>query len=714
MTILKSLNPPQQEAAKHLNGPLLIIAGAGSGKTRVLTHRIAYMIKEHHVSPHNIIAVTFTNKAAREMKYRIRRLVGILARDMWIGTFHSICGRILRHDIDKIGWTKNFCIYDEYEQLTIMKETIKELNFDEKHFRPQTVLDAVSSAKNQLIGPEEYANAASDFREERVALAYKVYQEKLAENNALDFDDMLMYTVRLLSNNPKVLEYYQERFQYINVDEYQDTNHAQYVITKLLAGKNKNICVVGDEDQSIYAWRGADFRNILNFEKDYPRTKVIKLEQNYRSTKNILFVANSVIANNSMRKDKALWTKNDDGDEIVNLLTKDEHDEAHFLVEEIKKLTEDSLSCNDIVILYRTNAQSRIIEETLLKEGLPYRMLSGVRFYERKEIKDVLAYLRVIHNTRDNLSLARTLTNTAGGIGKGTVSKLEKHAASTGKSLFDVAVSPEGLKIQNKTKGMLKEFSSMIIRFQNYANEMTISKLLDRVLAETRYLKNLEAEGTEEALSRAENLKELIGVAKEFEDGGDDPYLGAFLTQISLVTDQDRQDESKSALTLMTLHGAKGLEFPVVFMTGMEEGIFPHYRSYFDPAGLEEERRLCYVGITRAKEKLYLVNAEQRTLFGESWYNGPSRFLSEMPAESVKQKKSTRLKFAEDMEIDSDEIDVENLYSVGDNITHPKWGGGEITAVDGDGGEAILTINFNSVGEKNLILKYAKLKSANA
>jgi len=710
MSILKSLNPPQQEAVKHLNGPLLVIAGAGSGKTRVLTHRIAYLIKEHRVNPFNILAVTFTNKAATEMKYRIRRLVGILAKDMWVGTFHSICGRILRHDIDKIGWTKNFCIYDEDEQLSLMKEVVKELNFDEKHFRPSVVLDTISAAKNKLIGPEEYANIASDFHEERVAKAYIIYQEKLAKNNALDFDDMLMYTVRLFKNNPKVLAFYQNRFNYINVDEYQDTNHSQYAITKLLAAKHKNICVVGDEDQSIYSWRGADFTNILNFEKDYKGARIIKLEQNYRSTQNILSVANNIIKNNSMRKDKALWTKNAGGDRIVNYLARDEHDEASFLAEEIKRLLAIGESHKDMVILYRTNAQSRVIEETFLKEGLPYRVLSGVRFYERKEIKDILAYLRIIHNHKDNLSFSRLLVNTQVGIGKTTISRMEKRSDEAKRSMLELSLDPGDLKLQNKTKLALREFASMIIRFQGYANEMTISKLLERVLSESGYLRTLEEEGTDDALARAENVKELAGVAKEFEEANDDPYLGAFLTQISLVTDQDTSGEGVDSLTLMTLHGAKGLEFPVVFITGLEEGIFPHYRSFFDAAGLEEERRLCYVGITRAKGKLYMINAHERTLFGESWVNGPSRFLSEIPEELINKRKSPRVDFGERIEIEEETgVELDALYNVGDNITHPKWGPGEVMGIEGAGGDAIITINFVSVGEKNLMLKYAKL-----
>jgi len=706
MAILKSLNPPQQKAVQHLNGPLLIVAGAGSGKTRVLTHRIAYLIKEHKVNPFTILAVTFTNKAASEMKGRIRRLVGIAARDMWVGTFHSVCGRILRHDIDKLGWSRNFCIFDETDQLALMREVVRELNFDEKHFRPATVLNAVSSAKNRLIGPEEYSNTASDFREEKIALAYKVYQDRLAANSALDFDDMLMFTVKLLKNNSGVLSYYQERFRYINVDEYQDTNHSQYMITKLLAGGHQNICVVGDEDQSIYSWRGADFTNILNFEKDYKNSVVIKLEQNYRSTQNILSVANSVIGNNSMRKEKSLWTSNQGGSRAINFRAKDEQDEAKFLAEEIKNL--GSFNLNDIVILYRTNAQSRVIEEVLLREGLPYRILSGVRFYERKEIKDLIAYLKIIHNHRDNLSFIRVLSNTENGIGKVTISKLESRAAELGKSLCELALHPGGLKLQKRTLEKLAALSARISRFRDYSKEMTITELLEKLLSETGYLKNFESEGSEEALIRAENIKELIGVAREFEASGDDPSLGAFLTQISLVTDQDRTDDGGSAVTLMTLHGAKGLEFPVVFICGMEEGIFPHYRSFFDNDGLEEERRLCYVGITRAKSRLYLINAEQRTLFGESWVNGPSRFLEEIPGDLLEVKKSKRMSLMDEEYVEPG-LDIEAQFNVGDSIVHPKWGQGEVRSIGGGGDDAIVVVDFDSVGEKALMLRYARL-----
>jgi DNA helicase-2/ATP-dependent DNA helicase PcrA len=709
MTVLRSLNPAQAEAVRHKDGPLLIIAGAGSGKTRVLTHRIAYLIKEHQVNPHNILAVTFTNKAANEMKGRIRRLVGILSKDMWVGTFHSISGRILRHDMDKLGREKNFVIYDEDDQTSLMKEVIRDLNFDEKHFKPSAVLEAISSAKNRMIGPEAYANAASDFREEKIALAYKAYQDKLSANNALDFDDMLLCTVLLLRNNPAVLEYYQERFRYINVDEYQDTNHVQYTLIKLLAAKYRNICVVGDEDQSIYSWRGADFTNILNFERDYKNAQVVKLEQNYRSTKNILDTANSVIKNNSMRKDKSLWTTNTEGERAVRYLGRDEHDEAFFVAGEIKKfLKDDNKNLNDIVILYRTNAQSRVLEEVFLAEGIPYRILSGVRFYERKEIKDILAYLKVIHNPADNLSLTRVLVNVQEGIGRGTIAKLEKAAAENGVSLFDAALSAEAI-LQGKARTILKNFTEMIQRLKVLSNTSSVSVLIESLLKETGYLKSLEEEETPESLSRSENVREFLGVAREFERNTDEQSLGAFLAHMSLITDHDTQDEEKNAVTMMTLHGAKGLEFPIVFIVGMEEGIFPHYRSFFDAAGLEEERRLCYVGITRAKEKLYLISVEERSLFGESWLNGESRFLKEIPEDLLKSVKSPRFTLMEEVEL-SEADDISLIYNVGDRITHPKWGPGEVLALNGRGGSAMLTVAFESVGEKNLMLKYAKLK----
>jgi DNA helicase-2/ATP-dependent DNA helicase PcrA len=707
---IKSLNPKQQEAATHTDGPLLIIAGAGSGKTRVLTHRIAYLIKEHNVPPSSILAVTFTNKAAKEMAHRLNRLTGILSRQLWIGTFHSVCGRILRRDIDKIGWRKDFLIFDEYDQESLIREIIKELDLDDR-FKPGVLREKISKAKNEFKSPEEYEDTALDFSAEKVSAAYKLYQKKLFENNAMDFDDMLILAVKLFRECPEVLASYQDRFRYISVDEYQDTNLVQYTLTNLLAKKHRNICVVGDNDQSIYGWRGADFRNILNFERDYKDAKVVLLEQNYRSSKTILDAANSVIANNRQRKDKNLWTENPEGDLIEHFTAPDSHGEARYVTNELKKLA-DRYMYNDFAIFYRTNAQSRVMEEVLMQEGIPYRIVSGVKFYERAEIKDILSYLRLTVNSKDNISASRLILNTLEGVGKGTLKKLELAGEKDNKSIFEVIQDVDKLELSPKLKKLIQRFVDLMNGFKFDLPNFTAAEMIEKVINESGYKQKLELEATPEAISRVENIKELISVAKEFEKNSDDNALAAFLTQVSLMTDLDKIDENTPAVTLMTVHSAKGLEFPVVFMIGMEEGIFPHYRSLSEPSELEEERRLCYVGMTRAKKRLYLVSAEERLLFGENWYNGPSRFIEEIPPELVKADMAAKDKEIEKIDIGVPAEEIEYHYNVGDAIAHPKFGRGEITGLSGKGSELMIQVSFESAGEKLLMAKYAPLTKA--
>ncbi len=716
--LLKSLNDRQKEAVLCTQGPLLIIAGAGSGKTRVLTHRIAYIIKELKVPSHKILAVTFTNKAAAELKHRLARLIGVLSQDMWVGTFHSICGRILRRDIDKLGYGKNFVIFDTDDQRSLMKKVIKDLNLDDKRYKPAAILDTISTAKNNLIKPDKYIEKAMDIWEEKVALCYKEYQDRLQKNNALDFDDMLMMTVELLSTYENIRTYYQDRFEYLSVDEYQDTNHAQYMMTSLLAKRHTNICVVGDDDQSIYSFRGADVTNILDFENDYPKAKVIKLEENYRSTKNILDIANIVIANNEMRKSKNLWTQNEGGNRVITYLAPNEKSEARFIIGEILKIAKrDEL--NKVAILYRTNAQSRVMEEILLENGLPYKIVSGFRFYERKEIKDLLSYLKVIFNPQDSFSLNRVFAFALDGIGKATISKLEKDASDKKISMFEAMNSISDLP-KKATDGFRRLYSILSLLRVNVETEAA-SKIVEEAIEKSGMLKELEAEGTEDSQTRIENIKEFLSVTKEFEEKSEDNTLGAFLTQISLVTDQDSIDETKSYITLMTLHAAKGLEYPIVFIAGFEEGVFPHFRSMFEPKQLEEERRLCYVGITRAKETLYLTHAVERMLFGQTFCNGPSRFLDEIPKNLLDEKrfddmnnnvgagmfKSLSVESNENSNTNYDDMDC--MYNIGDMINHPKFGPGEIVKIEGSGENMKLDILFSGIGKKTLLLKYANL-----
>ncbi len=700
MAILKTLNESQKQAVLCSEGPVLIIAGAGSGKTRVLTHRIAYLIKEKNISPQKILAFTFTNKAANELKHRIKKLIGISAKDMWVGTFHSICGRILRSDIDKLGWSKNFVIYDTDDQKSLIKQVLKEINLD---FNPSAVLNAISDAKNKLISPQEYEQDAHEYFSKNVSKCYSSYQKMLRENNAMDFDDMIFLTIELFKKNPSVLQKYQKKFEYINIDEYQDTNHAQYVLANLLSQYHGNICVVGDDDQSIYGFRGADIRNILEFEKDFPDAKIFKLEENYRSTQIILDAANNVIANNIGRKRKKLWTKNQKGEKIISYQAFDEEDEANYIADEISKLSEN-FSLNDIAVLYRTNAQSRIIEEKLLERGIPYKIFSGVRFYERKEIKDLLSLLRIVANPSDKISLFRALSFMTDGIGKSTQNKIDDLAKSKNLPIFEALKEMKLLKLSpNQEKSILK-FVTDIEELKEIAKNSSVSNVVERAIDLSKILKNYILQSTEESTSRAENIKEFLYVAQEFEKANEENDLNAFLNQISLMTDQDSVGQEKQFVNLMTFHSVKGLEFPVVFIVGFEEGIFPHYKSLMDSSQLEEERRLCYVAITRAKQKLYILHAEQRTLFGEYWANGPSRFLNEIPEEIVSKNKAEALFSKESSS---------KYFSAGDCIIHLKFGKGRIIDVEDCGDDAQLKVFFENGSTKILSAKYAPIKLEN-
>ncbi len=638
MSLLDGLNKEQKTAVLHNEGPLLILAGAGSGKTRVLTNRIAYLIKEQGVFPSNILAITFTNKAAREMRERIENLIGDLSNDMWVGTFHSICIRILRRDIEKLGYDRSFVIYDTQDQQVVIKECIKELNINEKNFPPKSVLENIGKQKNELIDAAHFEKLyASDFRLGKISKLYTLYQKKLKSNNALDFDDIIMYTIKLFKEYPEVLNFYQRKFRYVLVDEYQDTNTAQYMLVRKLSEAHGNLCVVGDDDQGIYSWRGANIRNILDFEKDFNGCKTVKLEQNYRSTQTILDAANHVIKNNTGRKFKSLWTDNEGGNKIVMCENDNEHEEALYTAREIQRLIKDEgRKFKDFAVLYRINAQSRVLEEMFMREGLPYKIVGGQKFYDRKEIKDIIAYLRLIQNPADNVSLKRVINVPKRGIGDTTVETAEDLAFESGVSIFSIVSAADECPALKRAASKLNNFATMILKLRTMKENMGIADLLEMVVDDTGILREYEIENTVEAQSRIENIKELKSVAIEFEKQSEDNSLEEFLAHISLVSDLDNLEEEQDYVVLMTMHSAKGLEFPVVFIPGMEEGVFPGYRAITEgPDQLEEERRLCYVGITRAREKLYLSNARFRTLFGNSSYNKPSRFLSEIPEELV-------------------------------------------------------------------------------
>lgn len=635
MSIYESLNPVQQEAVYHTRGPVLILAGAGSGKTRVLTHRIAYLIDEEGINPWNILAITFTNKAAGEMRERVDQIVGYGSENVWVSTFHSTCVRILRRYIDKIGYDRNFTIYDSDDQKSVVKEICKKLNIDTKLYKERALMSAISSAKDELVTPDEFMlRAGGDFAKSRIAQVYKEYQKILKNNNALDFDDLIMKTVELFKSVPEVLEYYQERFKFIMVDEYQDTNTAQFKFVSILAAKYKNLCVVGDDDQSIYKFRGANIYNILNFEKEYPEAKVIKLEQNYRSTKNILAAANEVIHNNSGRKEKSLWTSNEAGAKVAFEQYNSEHEEAAGVVDGIDMLMKDGQAkYSDCAVLYRTNAQSRVLEEKFVLRGIPYRIIGGQNFYARKEIKDLLCYLKTIDNGRDDLAVRRIINVPKRGIGATSLNKVDDYAVRHGLSFFEALEEAKEIPTLGKAADKISGFVNMIQVLRAKLEYISLAELLQEILDETGYVKELEAEGTEEALGRVENIDELMNKVIAYEEDHEEPSLSEFLEEVSLVADIDNLDEANEKVVLMTLHSAKGLEFPYVYMTGMEDGLFPSYMSIVsdDSLEIEEERRLCYVGITRAMKQLTLTYAKSRMVHGNTQYNKVSRFVREIP-----------------------------------------------------------------------------------
>ena len=627
------LNPAQLEAVRQTEGPLIIFAGAGSGKTRVLTYRVAYLLQQG-VSPFRILAVTFTNRAAQEMRQRAINLAGPVGRDVWISTFHSLAVRILRQEVQYTPYDRNFVIYDQDDQATLMKHCLRELSLDDKQFRPRTLLAAIGGLKNELVEPNEFEQKTRDEREAVLARVYKLYQAKLREQNALDFDDLLFQTVDLFRAQPLVLEHYQHRFQYVMVDEYQDTNRAQYTLVHQIAAGFENLCVVGDDDQSIYGWRGADISNILEFERDYPEAQMIKLEQNYRSTQRILTVANSVIANNKGRKPKQLWTSNRIGEPICYYQADDERDEARFVLAMIERLRQtEEMQYRDCAVFYRTHAQSRSFEEECIRSSIPYRIFGGIRFYERKEIKDILAYLRLVANPADDISLRRVLNVPRRGIGETALAQADQIARSSGKSLREVLSDPELQASLGRTAIALKGFFDMIERWSQQQEIMPVTALAEAILADTGYRAMLQAEPPVEAETRLENIKEFLGVTREYDEQGEDESLVGFLEQLALVTDVDNYRDDENAIVMMTIHSAKGLEFPVVFLTGMEEGLFPHTRALGEEQELEEERRLCYVGITRARQRLFLSWANRRFLHGSGMYKEPSRFLAEIPDE---------------------------------------------------------------------------------
>ncbi|PAE31893.1 DNA helicase PcrA [Bacillus velezensis] len=730
--LLSGLNPVQQEAVKTTEGPLLLMAGAGSGKTRVLTHRIAYLMAEKHVAPWNILAITFTNKAAREMKERVESILGPGADEIWISTFHSMCVRILRRDIDRIGINRNFSILDTADQLSVIKGILKERNIDPKKFDPRSILGSISSAKNELIEPEEFAKTAGGYYDQVTSDVYTDYQKKLLKNQSLDFDDLIMTTIKLFERVPEVLEFYQRKFQYIHVDEYQDTNRAQYLLVKQLAARLENICVVGDSDQSIYRWRGADIANILSFEKDYPSANVILLEQNYRSTKRILQAANEVIKNNSNRKPKNLWTENDEGIKLSYYSGDNEFGEGQFVAGKIYELhSSGRRKLSDIAILYRTNAQSRVIEETLLKSGLNYNIVGGTKFYDRKEIKDILAYLRLVSNPDDDISFTRIVNVPKRGVGATSLEKIASYAAMNGMSMFQAIKQVDFIGVSAKAANALDGFGAMIENLTNMQDYLSITELTEEILEKTEYREMLKAEKSIEAQSRLENIDEFLSVTKNFEQKSEDKSLVAFLTDLALIADIDQLDQKeeesggKDAVTLMTLHAAKGLEFPVVFLMGMEEGVFPHSRSLMEEAEMEEERRLAYVGITRAEEELYLTNAKMRTLFGRTNMNPESRFIREIPGdllENLNEKKTPRMQPGRKVQPKRGPVSRPVSYAnktggdslswaVGDKAGHKKWGTGTVVSVKGEGESTELDIAFPSpVGVKRLLAAFAPIE----
>ncbi|MFV0913520.1 DNA helicase PcrA [Enterococcus faecium] len=738
--LLNGMNPRQKEAVLHTDGPLLLMAGAGSGKTRVLTHRIAYLIEEKEVNPWNILAITFTNKAAKEMKERVNAILASGGEDVWVSTFHSMCVRILRRDVDFIGYNRNFTIIDSSEQLTLMKRILKELNIDPKKYDPRSILGTISQAKNSLQTPQDFAKMQGSYYEDIVAKCYAAYQKELQYNQCMDFDDLIMNTIRLFEEHPDSLTYYQNKFHYIHVDEYQDTNHAQYTLVNLLAGRFRNLCVVGDADQSIYGWRGADMQNILDFEKDYPDAAVILLEQNYRSTKNILSAANQVIENNSNRKPKNLWTENKEGNKITYYRADNERDETRFIVDRMQEeIRSNHRNYGDFAILYRTNAQSRVMEETLLKANIPYKMVGGHKFYDRKEIKDILAYLNVLANPQDSISFERIVNSPKRGIGPGSIEKLRSFASLHEWPLLEAAQNVELANIGGKAGQQLGSFGEMIQEVTQMIPYLTVTELTKEVLDRSGYLEDLKIQNTLEAQARIENLEEFLTVTQEFdkqfeqqnEEDADAPEekLTVFLNDLALVSDIDNLEEDASQVTLMTLHAAKGLEFPVVFLIGLEEGVFPLSRALMEESELEEERRLAYVGITRAEEALYLTNAFSRTLYGRTQYNRPSRFVEEIDQELLEiegmrptskktpvfaKKTAYSYKQPETAVVSSKSATggEKNSWKPGDKVKHKKWGLGTVVRVSGTSKDLELDVAFPSQGVKRLLAAFAPIEKA--
>ena len=754
--LIEGLNNKQKEAVLTTEGPCLVIAGAGSGKTKVLTHKIAYLISEKNIRPSNILAITFTNKAATEMKQRVEKIVGDVAKEMWMGTFHSICVRILRRYIDRIGFDTSFLIFDTSDQKTVVKECLKTLNIDDKMFTDRSVLSEISNAKNEMLTSKEYqAKYSGEYRKEIIGQVYELYQKKLKENNAIDFDDIINYTIQILTENPDILQYYTDKFKYVLVDEYQDTNKAQFELVTILASRYGNITVVGDNDQGIYSFRGADISNILNFEKDFPGTKIIKLEQNYRCTGNILKAANAVIKHNENKYEKKLWTENEEGSLPCLYQAEDEYDEATYVVEQIEHLkTQEYLKPSDFVILYRMNAQSRAIEDILRREDMPYKIVGGLKFYERKEIKDAIAYLRLIYNPSDNLSLKRIINEPKRGIGKTSLDKIQEISDKQGISMYEIIKNAEQYDL-NRVKANAEEFIKLIEELRIKKEELNISELLKEVLSKSGYTRALELENSVEAETRMQNLEEFLTVAIEFEEESADNSLAEFLESITLSSDIDEMQDEENSITLMTLHSAKGLEFPVVFLVGMEEGIFPGYKSIGEPKELEEERRLFYVGITRAKQFLYLTCSKHRTIFGSTSYNAVSRFIKEIPddlldgkineskeekfedttysweygntragkvttyksdeAKQIKPKSTYQFRTAESFlnslsqKQNNVEVDV-TKYKEGMRVYHKKFGEGTIQKIEEEGDDYKLDISFDKSGHKRLMAKFAVLE----
>lgn len=729
--ILSNLNDRQKEAVMETEGPVLVLAGAGSGKTTVLVNRIAYMISEKNILPWNILAITFTNKAANEMKERIDKLLGDTANNIWVGTFHSVCVKILRTCIDLLGYGRDFIIYDTADTRTLMKECLRELNIDEKSFPHRNVLSIISNAKNDLMDAPTFENIyRNDYRMNIISKIYYRYQTKLRKNNALDFDDIILNTVKILSENPDVLAKYRDKFKYILVDEYQDTNNSQYLLINLLAGEHHNLCVVGDDDQSIYKFRGANINNILNFNDDFPEVKKITLDQNYRSTQNILDTANSVIKNNNGRLGKSLWTSQGEGEKVLVYTGSNEYDEARYIAKEVKEHFNEIGTFSDCAVLYRTNAQSRVIEEMLMRENIPYRVLSGLRFYDRKEIKDIVAYLRVIYNPNDDVSLARIINEPKRKIGNATLEKARNIAEENGISLYYVVSHADNYPEFKTAIKKLLDFSEIINSLIKIRDTVPINELASRVMNDTGYMPALMLEDTTESKTRIENLGEFMSVIMEFEKNEETgSTLGEFLESITLVSDVDGYDENEDSVVLMTIHSAKGLEFPIVFLSGLEEGIFPGMRSMNSEEDIEEERRLCYVAITRAKQRLYITKTVSRTLYGKTTPTIPSRFFNEIPKEYVEDKTAIKPKIAEEFQkmgfynipdkkkntytpIQKTDA-VYSDYKAGDIIEHRKFGRGEILKATPCGNDCILEIQFESIGFKRLMAAFANVKKIN-